>query len=67
MKRASLASSLTLLLALLTIHPASACTIFTTSQDEAVLFAGNEDQRPNDAYLIVDTSGTHGVLYIGTS
>jgi hypothetical protein len=67
MKRTNLATGLTLFLAFLTIHPASACTIFTTTQDETVLFAGNEDQRPNDAYLIVDTSGTHGVLYIGTS
>jgi hypothetical protein len=67
MKRTSLASGLMLLLTLLTIHPASACTIFTATQDDTVVFAGNEDQRPNDAYLIVDTSGTHGVVYIGTS
>jgi len=68
MKRSSLASCLTLLYALsLMIHPASACTIFSAKQEETVLFAGNNDQRPNDAYLIVDTSGTHGVVYIGTS
>lgn len=67
MKRTNLATGLTLLLALLTIHSASACTIFTAIQDETVLFAGNEDQRPNDAYLIIDTSGTYGVVYIGTS
>jgi len=68
MKRSSLVYGLTLLYALsLMIHPASACTIFTATQDETILFAGNEDQRPNDAYLIVDSSGTYGVVYIGTS
>jgi hypothetical protein len=68
MKRSSLASCLTLLYALsLMIHPASACTIFSATQEETVLFAGNNDQRPNDAYLIVDTSGSYGVVYIGTS
>jgi hypothetical protein len=50
----------------LTINPASACTIFTATQGETVLLAGNEDQRPNDAHLIVDTSGTYGVVYIAT-
>lgn len=68
MKRTSLVYGLTLLYALsLMVHHASACTIFTATQEETVLFAGNEDQGPNDAYLIVDTSGTHGVVYIGTS
>ena len=45
-------------------YSASACTIFTATQGETVLFAGNEDQRPNDAYIIVDTSGTYGVVYV---
>jgi hypothetical protein len=68
MKRPSLAYGLTLLYALsLMIHTASACTIFAAKQGETVLFAGNNDQRPNDAYLIVDTSGSYGVVYIGTS
>ena len=67
MKRTKLASGLLLLLTLLMIHPVYACTIFTAKQDETVLFAGNEDQKPKDAYLIVDTSGTYGVVYIGTS
>jgi len=51
----------------LAVPPASACTIFTASKGDTVLFAGNEDQRPNEAYLIVDTSGSNGVVYIGTS
>jgi len=68
MKRTSLVYGLTLIYVLsLMVHPASACTIFTATQEETVLFAGNEDQGPNDAYLIVDTSGTYGVVYIGTS
>lgn len=67
MKRTKLASGLLLLLTLLMIHPVYACTIFTAKQDETVLFAGNEDQKPKDAYLIVDTSGTYGVVYIGIS
>ena len=68
MKRTSLVYGLTLIYILsLMVHPASACTIFTATQEETVLFAGNEDQGPNDAYLIVDTSGTYGVVYIGTS
>lgn len=51
----------------LAIPPASACTIFTASRGDTALFAGNEDQRQNEAYLIVDTSGSYGVVYIGTS
>lgn len=51
----------------LAVQSVSACTIFTATQEETVLFGGNEDQRPNDAYLIVDTSGRFGVVYIGTS
>jgi len=51
----------------LALPPASACTIFTASKGDTVFFAGNEDQRPNEAYLFVDTSGSYGVVYIGTS
>ncbi|UCH57112.1 MAG: hypothetical protein JSV18_07195 [Candidatus Bathyarchaeota archaeon] len=68
MRKSGLVSSLTLLYALsLVIHSAFACTIFTANKGETVLFGGNEDQGPNDAYLIVDTSRSYGVVYIGTS
>jgi len=45
---------------------ASACTIFTDSQGDRVLFAGNEDQSPTESYLLVDTQGPIGVLYLAT-
>jgi hypothetical protein len=51
---------------ILVIPIISACTIFTATQDGTTFFAGNEDQRPNDAYFIVDTSGTYEVAYIAT-
>lgn len=44
----------------------SACTIFTATDSETTWFAGNEDQRPNNAYYIIDTTGTYGVAYIAT-
>jgi len=31
-----------------------------------VLFGGNEDQRPNQAYLLTDTTGTYGIVYFAT-
>ena len=55
-----------MLISFLTIPECSACTIFTATDGETTWFAGNEDQRPNNAYLIVDTSGTFGVAYIAT-
>jgi hypothetical protein len=48
------------------IIPVFACTIFTDSQGDQVLFAGNEDQSPNESYLLVDTEGTIGVVYLAT-
>lgn len=55
-----------LLISFLSFPACSACTIFTATEGETTWFAGNEDQRPNNAYLIVDTSGTFGVFYIAT-
>lgn len=43
-----------------------ACTIFTDAQGDNVLFAGNEDQSPNESYLLVDTEGPIGVVYFAT-
>jgi hypothetical protein len=45
---------------------AHACTIFTDAQGDNVLFAGNEDQSPNESYLLVDTEGPIGVVYLAT-
>ena len=44
----------------------SACTIFTDSQGDRVLFAGNEDQSPTESYLLVDEEGPIGVVYFAT-
>jgi hypothetical protein len=54
------------LLTSLNTNPCYACTIFTATDEETTWFAGNEDQRPNNAYYITDTSGTFGVAYIAT-
>jgi hypothetical protein len=48
------------------ISQAYACTIFTDTQGELVLFAGNEDQNQNESYLMVDTDGPFNVVYFGT-
>ncbi|RYY77234.1 MAG: hypothetical protein EOO52_07080 [Gammaproteobacteria bacterium] len=49
------------------LNSASACTIFTATKGKTVLFASNEDQSPNQSYLVVDASGKHGVVFIATS
>jgi hypothetical protein len=54
------------LLTSLNATPCFSCTIFTATDDQTTWFAGNEDQRPNNAYYITDTSGTYGVAYIAT-
>jgi hypothetical protein len=43
-----------------------ACTIFTASNGETVMFGGNEDQTPNSSFLVVDNGGTFGVVYFAT-
>jgi hypothetical protein len=42
------------------------CTIITASNGETVMFGGNEDQTPNSSFLVVDNSGTFGVVYFAT-
>ena len=43
-----------------------ACTIFTVSYGETVMFGGNEDQTPKSSFLVADNSGTYGVVYFAT-
>lgn len=43
-----------------------ACTIISASDGETVLFGGNEDQSPNESYLVVDKRGKLGVIYFAT-
>lgn len=44
----------------------TACTIVTASDGRTVLFGGNEDQKPNSSFLVVNTSGPFGVVYFAT-
>ncbi len=46
--------------------PATACTIFSVSYGDSVMFGANEDQRSNESFLVVDKSGTNGVVYFAT-
>jgi len=55
-----------LLISILFIPTAFACTIITASNSEKVLFAGNQDQIPVESYLVVDKLGTFGVVYFAT-
>ena len=48
------------------VYVTNACTIVTASSGETVLFGGNEDQTSNSSYLVVDTSGSFGVVYFAT-
>lgn len=48
------------------VSMAIACTIFTVSNGETVLFGGNEDQRSDDTYLIIDKNGIYGVVYFAS-
>jgi hypothetical protein len=45
---------------------AQACTIFSVSDGETVLFGGNEDQAPNTSFIVVDKRGKYGVIYFAT-
>lgn len=54
------------LIQLLVVSPTTACTVFTASHGEIVMFGGNEDQKPNSSFLVVDTNGTLGVVYFAT-
>jgi hypothetical protein len=55
-----------LFLSLSVVPTTIACTIITASNGETVMFGGNEDQTPNSSFLVVDTSGTFGVVYFAT-
>ena len=55
-----------LFIAVLLTPAATACTIITASNSDKVLFAGNQDQAPVDSYLVVDKTGTFGVVYFAT-
>jgi hypothetical protein len=55
-----------LFLSLSVAHTTIACTIITASNGETVMFGGNEDQTPNSSFLVVDNSGTFGVVYFAT-
>jgi hypothetical protein len=55
-----------LFIPLLIVSKTIACTIFTVSNGETVMFGGNEDQTPNSSFLVVDNSGTFGVIYFAT-
>ena len=55
-----------LAVSLIIVQSAFACTIFTASSGDKVMFAGNEDQKPNSSFLVVDNSGKLGVVYFAT-
>ena len=55
-----------LFIPLLIVSKTIACTIFTASNGETVMFGGNEDQQPNSSFLLVDNIGTFGVVYFAT-
>ncbi len=55
-----------LLISSIDVSVTIACTIVTVSNGETVLFGGNEDQTSNSSFLVVDTSGTFGVVYFAT-
>ena len=55
-----------LFISILFIPSAMACTIITASNSETVLFAGNQDQTPVNSFLVVDKTGTFGVVYFAT-
>jgi hypothetical protein len=55
-----------LLILTLSANSTAACTIISASDGETVLFGGNEDQFPNESYLVVDKRGKLGVVYFAT-
>jgi len=54
------------LILVLNLSSTIACTIISASNGKTVLFGGNEDQSPNSSFLVVDNSGTLGVIYFAT-
>jgi len=55
-----------MLLPFLFISEISACTIFTATKGETVLFAANEDQTSNNSYLVVHPTEKDGVVVFAT-
>ena len=55
-----------LFIPLLVVPKTIACTIITAGNGETVMFGRNEDQTANSSFLVVDTSGTFGVVYFAT-
>ena len=55
-----------LFIPLLVVPKTIAATIITARNGETVMFGGNEDQTSNSSFLVVDTSGTFGVVYFAT-
>jgi len=51
---------------LMSVTSVVACTIITSTEGETVLFGGNEDQTPNSSFLVVDKTGSLGVVYFAT-
>lgn len=45
---------------------ASACTLFSVSYGQKIFFAGNEDKKPINSFLVFDKRGTFGVVYIAS-
>ena len=66
MTKSALTSLFAVILLAFAAHMAPACTIFTVVQGDTVLFGGNEDQTPNASFLVVDTSGKYGAVYVAT-
>jgi hypothetical protein len=48
------------------VSSVSACTIITATKGQKVFFGGNEDQWPNDSFLVVDRSGPLDVIFFAT-
>ena len=48
------------------IPAANGCTIISASDGKTIMLGGNEDQMPNNSFLVVDKRGTFGVIYFAT-
>jgi len=66
MTKSALTSLFAVILSAFAAHMAPAYTIFTVVQGDTVLFGSNEDQTPNASFLVVDTSGKYGAVYVAT-
>lgn len=48
------------------IPAANGCTIISASDGKTIMLGGNEDQMPNNSFLVVDKRGTFGAIYFAT-